>query len=914
MTKVRRFYTSIPLFLVLFNCITSVAQTNYSNEVFNIIFKHDFENNTPGNYLDSEFNADWNNPAWSNRTIPPEIVSDPATSLSGSKYMRWHFPAGGVGPEESGGQWLTYMAGGHDELYLSYNLRFKPGFEWVLSGKLPGLRGGEPWPGTGPPPWDAGFVALLAWTRDGKIMCYYYHHDQTHEYGDAVTWNYTFEPGKWYNITLRVVMNTLNENGGNNDGILEGFVNGTMVAQRTGLKLRNISAIHVDRIFMSSSYGGYGDEYAPSSNQYLDVDDFVAFKYQDNVNVTRGNSVSPASTQLNIPFTSVFNTAWQSSIQAVAQSSKQVKISWQDYSTPGKYTLERRLANETSYTVISQLNYGTSSYTDQSVNPLTGYYYRVGCNGLYTNEAYAVTPAANIPAIPGTLSGGIIGYKEIALGWADNSNNETGFEIWRKTASESDFSRINTTTANLSSWNDLTVIPGVQYSYRIRAVNSDGASAFTNTLQLAIPMLAPPAAPSALQSAAVTEKSISVSWNDNSANEKGFVVTRSLAADPSLSERFEVKANDTSYTDEDLMAGTTYVYTVNAINEAGNSPSSNKNVISTLSVAETKRIRDGLIAYYNFGYNTDQVIYDQSGYGNPLNLKILNSSAISWDETHKMELLSNTALMSITPATKIVEAVKRTNAITVECWLKPDDYDITSKSRIFSLAKDENDVGVVLDQNMTYDTENKNFGYSVRMQTSTTNSSGYPEIESDKSFTSLTLLHLTYVRDSLGRETVFLNGDESSSGYRPSDLNTWNANYYLKLGNGADMNFPWKGSFYAVAIYDKALSQSEIQKNFSAGPCDSLNNEGVDYDLSIYPNPATDLANIEITPVMEADMAPHTTFRIMDISGQIYHQERIFNPNQQISRTFDFRSFSKGIYFVQIISGKHSKSAKLVIQ
>jgi hypothetical protein len=128
------------------------------------------------------------------------------------------------------------------------------------------------------------------------------------------------------------------------------------------------------------------------------------------------------------------------------------------------------------------------------------------------------------------------------------------------------------------------------------------------------------------------------------------------------------------------------------------------------------------------------------------------------------------------------------------------------------------------------------------------------------------------------------------------------------------MSMPWTGLFYTVAIYNKALTESEIARNYSVGPCDSLNTAGIDYKLNIYPNPVSDFAQIEITPVEDADIVSPTVIRIMNTNGQVCHQESLFNPYEQVSRTIDFRSYSKGIYFLQVISGLYIKTAKLVVQ
>jgi hypothetical protein len=271
-------------------------------DIFDFYFSQNFESNKLGIYNDSEWQKDWNYPDWSNRQIPPKIISETNLSTSGSQFMNWNFPKGSVGPSEGGGQWLTKFGDNLKEVYLSYNIRFKSGFDWVLSGKIPGLRGGPIWNGAGPPDWDEGFVALLMWNKEGILKFYYYHHDQTHDYGDMKAWDHVIETGKWFNVTVRIVINTISDKGGNNDGIMEGFIDGTLIAQVTGLKLRNVSNITVDQIFMTSSFGGSGDEFAANREEWIDIDDVAVFNYKENIKVTRDNVPNSAGTRLLLPY------------------------------------------------------------------------------------------------------------------------------------------------------------------------------------------------------------------------------------------------------------------------------------------------------------------------------------------------------------------------------------------------------------------------------------------------------------------------------------------------------------------------------------------------------------------------------------------------------------------------------------
>lgn len=83
-----------------------------------------------------------------------------------------------------------------------------------------------------------------------------------------------------------------------------------------------------------------------------------------------------------------------------------------------------------------------------------------------------------------------------------------------------------------------------------------------------------PNPPSNLKVIACTSDTISLSWADNSTNENGFELWRSLD-NYSFSKVKTLSANTNSYTDSGLSPDTTYYYEVRAYNNAGNSSYSN---------------------------------------------------------------------------------------------------------------------------------------------------------------------------------------------------------------------------------------------------------------------------------------------------------------------------------------------------
>lgn len=526
-----------------------------------------------------------------------------------------------------------------------------------------------------------------------------------------------------------------------------------------------------------------------------------------------------------------------------------------------------------------------------------------------------VKPPIATPASPSNLQVISVTSNSINIKWNDNSDVETAFEVERMGPTDNIRKTIRV-GANSTTYSDIGLASNSSYTYWIRAYNTTGGfSAYTSPVQAttqgpAIPLNAP----SGLTSTGFTEKSISIQWNDNSSNENGFLITRTLALDPDSVVNIYVDANTTVFTDDSLASNTTYIYTVKAVNNTGTSSSSNKNVAATLSVTETKRVKDGLIAYYNFGYDPDYIVRDLSGFGSPLNLKILKPSAVIWNENNRVQITANTAIVSATVANKLTTEIKKTGEITMECWIRPFQPDLASSSRVISLGLNDSEVGFVLDQSFSNAANENSLNYLVRVQTESTVKSGYPEITPLTEIGYLNMQHVVYVRDTLGNETIYMNGKKAVEGFRPNSFNTWVNTFYLRLGNENDLTRPWRGTFYLLAIYNKALTAGEINKNYNLGPCDNIKSDGQEYTINVFPNPVIDLANIEVLPVNIQDYIPLTTIRVLDMYGKLYYQTNLFNPDEGYKTTLDFNGFAKGIYFLQVISGSEKKSSKLIVQ
>ncbi|WP_143095508.1 polysaccharide lyase [Halopelagius inordinatus] len=140
-----------------------------------------------------------------------------------------------------------------ERAHARYYVRFSDEFEVIeAGGKLPGFGGkyGCGSGGDGPCDGTDGWSARGGFDRperhgfdedEGKIqLAYYlYHADMEDKYGNKDPWGVNdnagaIERGKWYRLDCYVEMNTP----GKNDGILRGWVDGTLAYDRTELKFR----------------------------------------------------------------------------------------------------------------------------------------------------------------------------------------------------------------------------------------------------------------------------------------------------------------------------------------------------------------------------------------------------------------------------------------------------------------------------------------------------------------------------------------------------------------------------------------------------------------------------------------------------------------------------------------------------
>jgi len=159
---------------------------------------------------------------------------------------------------------------------------------------------------------------------------------------------------------------------------------------------------------------------------------------------------------------------------------RNINVTWTDASSnEDSFQVQKAPAAAGPWTQIAGLSAGNTNSMIPDAFPLNSsqFFRVVASNGGGQSPSTPVEIKVSGPSAPVLDSVTVVSKTSITLNWTDTSNNETGFEIWRRVGNGA-YARLASVGANITSYSAVSS-PKTKYTFKIRAANILGASAYS---------------------------------------------------------------------------------------------------------------------------------------------------------------------------------------------------------------------------------------------------------------------------------------------------------------------------------------------------------------------------------------------------------------------------------------------------
>lgn len=263
----------------------------------------------------------------------------------------------------------------------------------------------------------------------------------------------------------------------------------------------------------------------------------------------------------------------------------------------------------------------------------------------------------------------------------------------------------------------------------------------------------------------------------------------------------------------------TYYFAFTAYDRLGNESDFSREIVWSSAIqdpASNERITRNLLVLYKFLEGGGSTVLDVSGNGSPLDLDITDLSAIRWTEDG-LSIQSPASIVSQGPAAKIIDAVRKTNELSVEAWITSANGAAGRTARIVGISENPERRNFTLSQEGTLDSP---AAYDLRLRSTSTPLDGAASLARTENPVNGVLTHVACTLDSAGTLRIYLDGRETLTRFVGGTLANWAGSMSLTLGSEVEGGSPWLGDLHLVAFYDRALSPLEVLRNFHSGPRD----------------------------------------------------------------------------------------------
>ena len=223
------------------------------------------------------------------------------------------------------------------------------------------------------------------------------------------------------------------------------------------------------------------------------------------------------------------------------------------------------------------------------------------------------------------------------------------------------------------------------------------------------------------------------------------------------------------------------------------------------------RYDSNVIAMYQFKAGMGSTAFDTSGVAPDMHLTL--SGGVDWVGGWGINITSGKAQATTSSSQKLYNLITATGEYTIEAWVAPANVSQQGPARIVSYSAGTTERNFTLGQTQ--------YNYNYLNRSTTTDANGDPSLDTADADEDLqaTLQHVVATYDPVNGRRLYVNGvftddiDTVSGG----SLIDWDNSFAFVLGNEVSSDRQWQGTIRMVAIHNRALTQEQIQQNFSVG-------------------------------------------------------------------------------------------------
>jgi hypothetical protein len=253
---------------------------------------------------------------------------------------------------------------------------------------------------------------------------------------------------------------------------------------------------------------------------------------------------------------------------------------------------------------------------------------------IFSCKKETITP----PIAPTKLTAAIISSSSANLTWTDNSTNESGFKIERKTTNGT-YALVGSVGENITTYNDATLTPGTSYIYRIFSYNKGGNSITYSNEATATTYNIPTLSTSPIYSiTATTAVSGGKNVNDNGSAITARGICWSIKPSPTINDSTSGISSGTlqNYSSNlrNLIPATKYYVRAFATNSAGTAYGDEVSFTTFSQTAPTSVSTNPISGIYYYSANSGGKIVSD-GYAN------ITAKGIVWSTTPNPTIANN---------------------------------------------------------------------------------------------------------------------------------------------------------------------------------------------------------------------------------------------------------------------------------